>query len=120
MSTGIKQTLELVRAASAVLTQTLTAVADGDFSLGDKLKIVTLYPTIAEGLKGIADVPVEMQDLQPDEVAMLTEEIKLTLLKSGKFTHREADIAERILGLVYHNVTEIADILRLPPTAERA
>ena len=119
-TTGIKQTLELVRAASAVLTNVLTATADGDFSFTDKLRLVTLYPTIAEGLKGISEVDDEMRDLQPDEVTALTDEIKAALLKSGRFTHRETDIAERILGLAYHNVTEIAGLLRLPPSAEPA
>ena len=115
-----KETTELIRASSAVITQVMASLADGDFSFSDKLKLAMLYPTIAEGITGLSTVPAEMQDLQPEEVSSLTDEIKAVLLKTGKFTHREADMAERILGLVYHNITEIADLLRLPPTAEPA
>ena len=112
-----KESTELVRAASAVLAQTLAAIADGDYSLADKVKLLSLYPTIAAGLAGLADVPLELQDLQPDEALALTDEIEQGLRKSGRFSRRETEVARRVLALVYHNVTEIAALLRLPPTA---
>lgn len=115
--TGIKQSMELLRAASAVLIEYLDAVKDGKFSALDKLKFMGLYSTIAEGIRGVSEIGAEFKDLDPTEKDALIAEIKDTLLRTGKFTHREADVAERVLALAYYNIYEIAEMLALPPSA---
>lgn len=118
MSEGTKELTELLRAGSAILIQYLTSIEDGEFGFFDKVKMVGLYPEISAGIKGVSGIVVELKDLDPNEKDDLIFEIKDALLKTGMFSHREADIAEKILSLVYINVVGIADILKLPPTAE--
>lgn len=115
---SIKETSELLRAVSAVLVEYLDAVKDGNFGVLDKLKFIGLYPTISAGIRGVSEIGSELQDLDAAEQGVLIAEIRDMLLRSGKFTHREADLAQRVLELAYTNVVEIAAMLALPPSAE--
>lgn len=114
---NIRETTELLRAASAILIECIEDMDDGRFSIAEKIKFVHLLPVVSQGIKGISQVPGELRDLDPDERDALIAEIKETLLKTGKFAHRTADVSEIVLDLAYHNIAEIARILRLPPVA---
>lgn len=112
----IKETLELLRAVSAVTIETIAALKDGKHGLGDKIKLATMYPMISEGLSGLSQVPKELMDLDQAELNVLLAEITESLIKAG-FTHRLAEMADRILRLAFHNVVEVVELKNLPPTA---
>lgn len=115
--TGTKELSELLRAVSAVLVEAVTSMkADGKVGMWEGIKALHLIPTILTGIKGVSLIPDEVKDMEGEEWDALVHEITKTLLQVG-VTHRTSDMAERILRLAHLNIREIADILRMPPSA---
>lgn len=118
MSTGTKELSEMLRAVSAILVEGMGAMQDdGKFSKWEGIKALHLIPTVLTGIKGLARVPDEAQDLTMEEWESLTDQIAGMLVSVG-LTHRTRDVADRVLDLAYHNICEITRIIKLPPTAE--
>lgn len=115
-----KELRELVKAISAVILEAHDAVRhDGNFSKWDGVKALHLIPTIIIGIKGYSNIPAEARDIQPEEWAEITADVKETFLKTGQ-TYRNADIVELAMNLAYHNIVQISKMCQLPLTAEAA
>lgn len=119
--TGTKELTELLRAYGVMQAKVIAYSADGEFSKWDGFRtLITSLGDIWEAIAGCGLILAEIKDLDPAEMEGIIQEIIAILAKSKRFTHRERDIAERILRMVYREIKEITDIIHLPPTALEA
>lgn len=117
--TGTKELTELLRASGVLIAKCVARSADGNFSRWDGAAVLlSSAGDVWDGIAGMTQIPAEIADMDQDEAARIIAEIEDVLAKSGRFTHRQRDVAARILSLAYHNVSEVAAMLALPPTAE--
>lgn len=118
MSESIVESKELLRAASAILIEVMECMEDGSYSFGEKIRALSLIPVVMQGIKGIANVRAELQDLQPEEKDELILEIRSNLIRSKALNHRSSDLAADILNLAYYNVVAVSGMLSRPHVAE--
>lgn len=116
-----KETIEFLRAAGCLLARVQAAKADGNLSNVEKVGVIlSSLSSVIDGLIGIQLIPQELRDIDELESEQIISEMDNILRRSGKFTHRERDIAERLFRWLYGSVVEFAEIANLPPTAEAA
>ena len=113
-----KETLEFLRGAGVLLARIQAAKADGTTTNVEKVGIIlSSLSSVIDGIVGIQLVPQELRDLDELESEQIISEMDMILRRSGKFTHRERDIAERLFRWLYRSVVEFSEITHLPPTA---
>jgi hypothetical protein len=118
MSTSTKELTELLRAYAVVQAKVIAYSEDG-FTKWEGAKVIAgSLLDIWEGISGIGLVLGELKDLDGVELDGIIDEVSIILAKSRKFTHRQRDIAERIMRMVYREIKEVSEIINLPPTAE--
>lgn len=119
MSEPIKETLEFLRAGGVLTARIAAAKADGTISNAEKVGIiVTSLGSVIEGLRGANKILAELKDIDPLESEQVISEMDNILRRSGHFTHRERDIAEKLLRWFCNSVIAYEEILALPPPAE--
>ena len=119
MSTGIKETRELLSAVGAVAVRLVDDLKDGKLSLAEAAAFLTELGTIRKGLQGITSIPAELKDLDEAERDELLKDVAKIFLEAG-LSHRFADSGEKVLRLAYNVVTTLVDLRNAPPTAELA
>jgi formylmethanofuran dehydrogenase subunit B len=116
---GTKELTELLRAYAVVQAKVVAYSADGEFSRWDGVRLLaSSMMEIWDGIAGAGLVLQELKDLDGVELDGIIDEVSDILAKSKKFTHRQRDIAERILRMVYREIREVSEMIHLPPTAE--
>ena len=114
-----KETLEFLRGAGVLIARVQAAKADGTLSRTETFGIIFhSMGQVWESLMGIQLIPQELKDIDELESEQIIGEMDNILRRSGKFTHRERDIAERLFRWLYRSVVEFSEITHLPPTAE--
>lgn len=117
MNTGIKETTELLSAASSLVLRTIRNLADdGRISLIEGAGYLAEIGHVKDAINGIKQAPSELADLSEEELEALREQIRATLIEAG-VTHRTADITERCILWIRDTVNLALFIKNAPPTA---
>jgi hypothetical protein len=112
-----KETLELLRAGSVLTAKVLSASDNGVGAVEIVRAVVSSAGYLYEGIVGISQIPDELADLDENEVEQIIDEVINLLRKTGRFTAREREVADRIMQLVHHIVRELLALKNLPPSA---
>jgi hypothetical protein len=95
-----QETREVLHAIAVVAARYVQVSADGKVSLRDKLGFISCTPEIYDAIKGIREVPAELEDLDTNERVVLSGDVRQVLIAAG-VSHRNSDIAEWILEWAY-------------------
>jgi hypothetical protein len=114
------QTQEVLHAMAVIAARYVEVNADGKVTLRENLGFVWDTPEIIKGIRGIKQVPAELQDLDTGERVILSGDVRMVLNAAG-VSHRNSDIADWILEWAYDFVRStvllIHRIKTAPPSA---
>lgn len=117
MSKTIKESLEVITALAAIGVRTAANLKDGKISYVEMAGYLSDLGTVRDALTGITEVPAELRDLTPDEVAELRNAVLAALADLG-ITHRTQDITERIISWAHATVSTFLFVRNAPPVPE--
>jgi hypothetical protein len=82
LSSGIKETMELMDAMEGLLRAVDESLGDdGRFTLADLAQFFPLWGQLAAAAEGISEIPSEFKDLSPDELhALAAQGVELGIL----------------------------------------
>jgi hypothetical protein len=110
------QTRDVIHALGAVAARWVHVRADGTVTFREKFGFLKDAPEIYDAIKGISEVPAELQDLDTGERVILSGDIRMALIAAG-ISHRNSDIADWILEWAYDFVRSTALLIHRIKTA---
>ena len=99
----MKETLELITALSSVAGRAARAAADGRWTIVERVKFLSEFGAVAEGVIGISEVPQELAHMELDELAQVRAAVIKGLIEVGA-SHRDADAVDAIMAWLYSTV----------------
>jgi hypothetical protein len=111
-----KETQEALHAIAVVMARYVESRADGKVTFRENIGFVWDTPEIIKAMRGIKNVPAELEDLDTNERVVLSGDVRMVLRAAG-VNHRNSDIAEWILECAYDYIRSTALLIHRIKTA---